>query len=416
MKHKTLFLLLSFASLSVSAQPLHLDPEMTGAEYRQIFQNLEKNTRFRQRVNADPLNEILSIGKRNLDWINLINSKRDAQHQLQLTTPDKVVAYPIDKPNVTNRTSIQSTFKNLREIIPKPMADILFSHSELTDQAPIDDEQFIYYAFKLNRAYEAASRWLLQEPYLEEYKEHAQMDIRGYYFLSKETDLENKLKITTDPTKIIPYANWLIGECYNSTGNREQCDHDLLVAIKAKTVFEYHQKYVTDAAKMYHNIFELYQPRTDVTWNAQHPDVMEMLFTKPETKEVQDWFKSNVEDEFKLDNWSLKINYSHHDNLAKVVFEPATTPHVDGLGSQGTTIFMDANRNINDYEVSWTIRHEFGHILGFRDCYLEFYDVKEQAMINYQIDTTNIMCSRRGHLQAQHVEQLKKYYFTANRH
>jgi hypothetical protein len=72
---------------------------------------------------------------------------------------------------------------------------------------------------------------------------------------------------------------------------------------------------------------------------------------------------------------------------------------------------MDENRNIQDYDVKWTIRHEFGHILGLPDCYVEFYDAKKAVMIDYQIDITNLMCSRRGHLQAKHYEELKRNYY-----
>jgi len=53
------------------------------------------------------------------------------------------------------------------------------------------------------------------------------------------------------------------------------------------------------------------------------------------------------------------------------VFEPGVTPHVNGIG--GRIITMDANAPLDDYDVSWTIRHEYGHVLGFPDCYVEFY-------------------------------------------
>ena len=94
--------------------------------------------------------------------------------------------------------------------------------------------------------------------------------------------------------------------------------------------------------------------------------------------------------------------------MAKLEFEPGTTPHVNGAGD---TITMDANQALNEYDSTWTIRHEFGHVLGFPDCYVEFYDEEAGLMINYQIDTSNLMCSRRGHLQDKHFQQLKKHYF-----
>ena len=72
---------------------------------------------------------------------------------------------------------------------------------------------------------------------------------------------------------------------------------------------------------------------------------------------------------------------------------------------------MDANSPLSEYNVQWTIRHEFGHVIGFPDCYHEFYDATESTMISYQIDITNLMCSRRGHLQQAHVDELRRVYY-----
>jgi hypothetical protein len=81
---------------------------------------------------------------------------------------------------------------------------------------------------------------------------------------------------------------------------------------------------------------------------------------------------------------------------------------VDKLG--GNEITMDKNAPLSEYEVQWTIRHEFGHVLGFRDCYLEFYDSTEKAIVSYQFDVTNLMCSRQGHLKEIHYQELKRLY------
>jgi hypothetical protein len=86
-----------------------------------------------------------------------------------------------------------------------------------------------------------------------------------------------------------------------------------------------------------------------------------------------------------------------------------STPHVNGLG--GSEITMDAIRPLNDYSNRWTIRHEYGHTLGFPDCYVEFYDIDREMIVNYQLDLDNLMCSRRGHLQEKQFEELKENYF-----
>jgi hypothetical protein len=126
---------------------------------------------------------------------------------------------------------------------------------------------------------------------------------------------------------------------------------------------------------------------------------------------VKTFLSENIEDEWKWKDWRLTLNFiSGGFDTTHVEFVPGATPHVNGLA--GSTITMDANQPLTEYHVRWTIRHEFGHTLGFPDCYVEFYDTDKAVMISYQLDTTNLMCSRRGKLQEKHYEELKRVYYT----
>jgi hypothetical protein len=77
-------------------------------------------------------------------------------------------------------------------------------------------------------------------------------------------------------------------------------------------------------------------------------------------------------------------------------------------------IVMDANLDFQDPSTSIMIQHEFGHILGLKDCYVQFYDPTEKVFINYQLDTANIMCSRAGRVLPQHVAELKHAYLSTS--
>ena len=76
----------------------------------------------------------------------------------------------------------------------------------------------------------------------------------------------------------------------------------------------------------------------------------------------------------------------------------------------GDTIVMNATQPLTEYDAQWTIRHEFGHVLGFVDCYVEFYESERNVIVNYQFDVENLMCSRRGHIQQRHVDELQRAY------
>lgn len=407
----TLLSLLLMTSVSVQARAIpHLDLEMTGEEYRQLFAAMKHQPKnFRSEENQTLL-AILELGKRNLDWINLINQHRVEAERLQLTTPGTTVAYPIESPGVSNPKIIENNLLALKQDMPIALSEVIWGEGELPVLNPVSDETFIDYARKLNHIYEAASRWLLEEPYLAEYKQRAQQDIRGYYFLNQVEGLDTQLVHWDDleNTAKQKYSTWLISECMNSSPDFSQCNESLTDAIKSGTVLEYHTKYQPQSARIYADFFELQNPRPEAIWNSSNPEIMHFPFATPELAKVQTWFKSNVEDEFHLNSWALQIEYQQGDHLAKLEFEPGTTPHVNDAGD---TITMDANRDLNEYAITWTIRHEFGHVLGFPDCYIEFYDEQKEVMINYQLDTSNLMCSRRGHLQPKHFEQLKKHYF-----
>lgn len=44
------------------------------------------------------------------------------------------------------------------------------------------------------------------------------------------------------------------------------------------------------------------------------------------------------------------------------------------------------------------LAHEFGHVLGFPDCYIEFFDDSKKELVYYEIskNNTNIMCSLKS--------------------
>jgi hypothetical protein len=156
----------------------------------------------------------------------------------------------------------------------------------------------------------------------------------------------------------------------------------------------------------YNSYFKLPVKRQDLDWNSK---LSTIPFIDPRNEAIKQWLKVNIEDEWRWGEWSLVLNFvSSGMGHAHVEFQAGATPHVNGLG--GNTITMDANLPLQQYSSRWTIRHEYGHVLGFPDCYLEFYDTKEKVMINYQIDITNLMCSRRGHLKQIHFDELKRVY------
>ena len=385
-----------------------LDPEMTGPEYAPLVEKLLQGGL----KDTDPLQTILLIGKRNLQWLDLVNSQRPDAQKLQLSTAETQVGYPIDQPTLANRDLVSKGWNTVRDGLPESMRAVLVDNAPLTQTPAVADDVFLAQVRLVDRAYQRASRWLLEEPYLDYYAQDAEDDIRGYYYLNQEPDLDTKLRTfaSLDDATKTRLQGLLVGECRNQERSLTTCTTNFTDALgRDGNAINFHQRYRDNAATHFNSYFEIQVKRPDVTWDAA-ANVLSVPFRNPNRDDVKSWLSTNIEDEWRWNGWALKLNFEDQgdDNMTHVQFKDGATPHVNAVG--GSEITMDANRNLTEYSSRWTIRHEYGHTLGFVDCYLEFYDKAQGVMINYQLDITNLMCSRRGHLQEKHFLELKKNY------
>jgi len=169
-----------------------------------------------------------------------------------------------------------------------------------------------------------------------------------------------------------------------------------------------YSRYQSTAKDKWDAFFNITQYRNDVSWTGSAPNEFRMPFREPGSADVRKFLVDNIEDEWKFGVWQLRLVFSP-SAAPNVTFVAGATPHVEDLA--GDTITMDANSPLTEYNVQWTIRHEFGHTIGFPDCYHEFYDSGEGVMISYQLDITDLMCSRRGHLKQRHIDDLRRVYY-----
>lgn len=384
-----------------------LDLEMTGQEYTQILKKIPF-----QKTNS-ALNKIIEIGQRNLAWFGVINSNRPAEKQLSLYTPDLIVGIPIDHPKEYNEKTVLADYKNLLNELPTNFKNILLSNIEFPANHPlVTDKDYLEIARKVDRVYQSASRWMIMKPNLDYLAQKSFKDIRGYYFLSKIQNLEEKLSNwnALNDQEQSNFDEWLVSICHNNWVDKLACQNELNNEIVENNALKFYKDYIKGSQERFNEFYKIQGARKDLTWSSSNPLTLFAPFVTPETKTIQAWLSDNIEDEWKWKEWRIKLDFTENNyGTTHVVFTPGATPHVNGLG--GSEITMDANRALEDYSARWTIRHEYGHTLGFPDCYVEFYDTDREIIINYQIDFNDLMCSRRGHLQENHFNQLKENYF-----
>lgn len=386
----------------------HLDLEMSSAEYQIHLKQMSKNKSL-QDADDPGITPSLKLGERLSKWITVINASRPATSAIRLTSAATRVPIPIDSPRIYNPVSIKAEAEKLVRALPESMRTVLLSHSDLPANPGIDDTTFITHARLLDRNYQQAARYKSLNPYRMQYTALATKDVRGFYYLMKFKIGPNQLKevsaIPASEAKNVRES--LVTICMNSRESQDSCRNKVDVAWQLNSLVPHYQKYLPYAQSNWNTFFVIPPTavRKDVQWSANR---MVVPFNTPTIAKFIPYLQNNIQDEFRLGTWGLFLNFGSFANGPKLVFQPGVVPHVNGLG--GNQIVMDANQPIEEYESQWTIRHEFGHVIGLPDCYHEFYDTKLGAFVNYQLDTTDLMCSRAGNMNERIYKELERVY------
>ena len=392
--------------------PLELSFEES-QNWLKSIENSEQKTVIKE--DEDPnIQAAIAGGEKMSNWIKLINANRAEDDAIRLTSAQTQRGIPIDKPSIYSPKTIREKLTKLSTEMPKYLLDIMYGAKPITKTISISDEDFIKWSRQVSGLYQTAVRWKGMQPWLGQLEARATRDVRGYYYLKNLENLDYTLQnadtLASDEQDELKSA--LSGICINATAMRKACPTEVDAAFKAKTLLSLKNKYWSKAVKNWDAFFEISDPRSDVEWKSSAPHTMHVVFKEINDQKVANWLKENVEDEFKMKDfgWSLEMSFIQGrmwPRTAFLEFQPNVTPHVSG----GNKIVMDANTALEEYNVRWTIRHEYGHILRLPDCYHEFYDRENNQMINYQLDITDLMCSRAGKMNKRIYDELKKVYF-----
>lgn len=391
------------AELNFSSEHAHLpDPEWSGGEYERYF--AKKNIRW---GNLDP---VVRLGARNLAWLRHLNSHRPSNDPLSFTSAATQTGIPITEPMRYNESIVLNDYQKLVAELPLEMKRVLLDGEAFTNEPPLSIDEYLLWGRKVDRVYSKANRWEMMKGWLPQLASRKYLDIRGYYYLSRQEDLRNELSFwnSLPDARKIELREWLLGLCENQQ-SADACSRALARAESTNTVFDFFTRAEPAGRDRWNWFFVLDVRRADVRWTNGTESEMRMPFMDPRNNAVRT-FLDNIEDEWRVPGWRLALDYRSSGSIPHIEFRPGVTAHVEYLG--GNKIVMDANQPLTEYDAQWTIRHEFGHVIGFKDCYVEFYDSRAQAIINYQIDIDNLMCSRRGKLQTGHVNELRRLYGT----
>ena len=355
--------------------------------------------------------EATRAGVRLHEWVALINDSRP-NNPIRLTSKDMRIGFPIEAPKIYSVAIVAAELLNLKGTMATSMKAVLFGDSSLSEGLPdgVDDMQFKKWGYTLDRTYQAAVRWqTVMLPHLEYFKSRMWQDVRGFYDLSKIDNIHEVLGLFDglDTALQERLKKGIYGMCRNNRLGPKCAELEFSGPGVALALYE---NFRPLAQKNFDSFFKLQSPRQDVEWNGQHADEMKVVFQDPGNPAIARFLKDNIEDEFRWADWRLNLEFIEpKSGAAYIQFKSGVTPHVNKLG--GNIIVMDAAASIEEYEIQWVIRHEYAHVLGLPDCYFEFYDVEAQMGVSYQLDTTDLMCSRAGNMNERIYQELKAAYY-----
>lgn len=361
-----------------------------------------------------PIEDAIDYGMRNMAWLKHLNSKRPQNDKISLTNKASTGGYPPDQPSEYSPAIVGERLDKLKADMPKAMKEVIVDGKPLTQQLPVPVEEFIEWGRKTDRIYQTALRWKNAQPWLSWYETARAKDIRGIFFFTKMDATERTAKLT-NPAALTEkeqsdFSDWLTSMCLNNGASLAVCRGHVQRAIESgQSLLPMFEAYETGATHVYNLNFTVQHARSDVKFDSQN--LVEVPFRTPHDPKILAFVRDNIEDEWRSGTWALKLIFNL-SAATQIQFVPGATPNVNGLG--GNIITMNAEQPITEYDAQWTIRHEYGHVLGLPDCYVEYYDSERAVMVTYQIDIDNLMCSRHGHIQQKHVDELKRVYGARN--
>ncbi|HVJ64985.1 MAG TPA: hypothetical protein VM901_07000 [Bdellovibrionota bacterium] len=411
--------LLALASAAAPAHTpaagLDIPPDATSGIYRnELGKRLRPLNDLDGERDAPAVAEALRLGERNLAWLAHLNAHRGERPALSFTSPSNTTGVPITSPKRYSDVSVERDLSAFKAAADASFLNVILGSASFPNEIPLAEAEYLALGYKLDRVYQTAARWKLMQPYLWQLAARERDDIRGFYFLERESDLSSKLQnfASLDAEKQGALRGHLENLCFNNARySKAQCRSRFETSLSQNQLVDFFAAARPSGEQRFSRLYNLNVRRDDLQWQGSNAH---LSFVDPGTQTVRDFLKVNIEDEWQRPDlttgaWNLLIDFAGQSGLSPfVTFVPGATPNVNGLG--GNRITMDANAPLSEYDVQWTIRHEFGHVLGFPDCYVEFYDEPAQEMVNYQIDTTDLMCSRQGKMNTRLYEALRQTY------
>lgn len=370
------------------------------------------------------IEEIVFVRGRFKQWLEAIEKARTAGSKIRV--PIKHTAFPIASPKIYNDFGIAKRFEEWKRTLPSNVAAILLSSQAIPPSIPVPAAKFLQIAAQLEMIYRDALRWKSQmgTPWDREASlRRSVKDLSGFDFLREIMKRPEKLRKISNLSAAEKnrIQDAFIRMCrnqfdMNNFEEAQKCDHEIrrFIAENGK-MNDLYEKYRSASEKIWNGLFEIspnYLRKDIAVYNENGIVVFEVPFVDPGKEVIWNFLKTQVESAWKGPGWRLRLVKVSSANLPGVSKTASISFRAGKLPTtiMGHTILMDENTDLDDPIAQNTIKHEFGHVLGFPDCYLEFFDSSLSSMTLYELNQEDLMCSSAGTVLPSHFEKMKKAY------
>lgn len=314
-----------------------------------------------------------------------------------------------DKPKTYSPKIILSELDYIKKEMPKELLNIYQRKIKFPEGRVFDPKVLEYWGRKINGGSDKARRWQQKMlPNLAAWSKESIKDVRGYMFFKDMNDVQIKLDNFSSQEYSFQEKSKvsLINICMNNNQNRADCEQEVIDSIHSQKVYPLFANYITKAKEIYDNYFKL---RVENPEGHFVDNIFNLTMTRPKDDAFAFLFKSIIERNWTVEGKPIRklaLNYTYYPKPDPTSVEVRTNEisHVENFRK------MIIDTTLDEFTLGKTLTHEFGHVLGFIDCYVEFYDEVKAEAVYYEIDSQNIMCSLNGQVTEQHYEALLKNY------